>query len=43
MQIIKFNHCMNFNAFFNSRGGSGKFLNTLQAIFVPGKITAHIV
>ena len=34
---------MKFRACFNSEGGSGKSLNTPQAIFVLGKTTAHAV
>ena len=37
------NQSMKFRACFNSTGGSGKCLNTLQAIFVLGKTTAHAV
>ena len=37
------NQSMKFRACFNSEGGCGKSLNTLQAIFVFGKTTAHAV
>ena len=37
------NQSMKFRACFNSEGGSGKSLKTLQAIFVLGKTTDHIV
>ena len=34
---------MKFRACFNSAGGSGKAVKTLQGMFVLGKTTAHAV